>query len=306
MSEPLPGRRARPFLLALAALAPTVPADAQTPEPEMAPLELVQVLSRGGSAPEVLVGRLPEATARVLPLPEHSRVVGSLVHGPFSVSAIAVPGSPATAQDGACGFDRCGLRLQHHAVFRGPGDDRVASARGFYPDLRFLLAADDSVALLAAEALDLAERSILARQVAVLGLAPALVLYQPFDQNGDVRESTLWVSGAAGIIGYVAAMLGTRWDTRLDPALSRAVWHYNRAVAAGEVTGAPPALPHLEPAHHGRTGLMWGLATGTVVGSFLAGRNRTGDDDLTFDALVLPWGGAAAGWLVGRLVPRRR
>lgn len=98
MSEPLHGRHARPFLLALAALATTVPADAQTPEPEMVPLELVQVLSRGGSAPEVLVGRLPEATARLLPLPEDSRVIGSLVHGPFSASAIADPGSPATVQ----------------------------------------------------------------------------------------------------------------------------------------------------------------------------------------------------------------
>ena len=98
MSEPLPGRRARPLLLALAALATTVPADAQTPEPETVPLELVQVLSRGGRAPEVLVGRLPEAIARQLTLPEDSRVIGSLVHGAFSVSAIADPGSPAAAQ----------------------------------------------------------------------------------------------------------------------------------------------------------------------------------------------------------------
>lgn len=216
----------------------------------------------------------------------------------------AVP-APLSAQDGACAFDVCGLRLQRHAVFRGPGDDRVASANGPYPDLRFLLAAGDSVALLAAEALDLAERSVVARHVVYLGYAPGAVLLYGADLNGGVRESTLWAAGASLVVGYVAAILGGRWHSRVAPALSGAVWRYNRAVAAGEVTGAPLALPPLEPAHHGRTGLVRGVAAGTVVGIVLANRNRAGDDP-SVEAFVLPWGGAAAGWLVGRLVPRRR
>lgn len=218
---------------------------------------------------------------------------------------LAAAPAPLSGQDGACAFDVCGLRLQRHAVFRGPGDDRVASAHGPYPDLRFLLAAGDSVALLAAEALDLAERSVVARNVAHLGLAPVAVLVYGADLNDDLPESMLWTVGASTVVGYVAAIVGGRWNSRVAPALSGAVWRYNRAVAAGEVTGAPPALPPLEPAHHGRTGLVQGVAAGTLAGIVLADRARPGDDPWV-EAFVLPWGGAAVGWVVGRLFPRRR
>lgn len=67
------------------------------------PLEFVEVLSRSpfgpATAPEVLVGRIPERTARVLPLPDDGRIVGSLVYPAYTVVAVAVPGATGTARD---------------------------------------------------------------------------------------------------------------------------------------------------------------------------------------------------------------
>lgn len=78
-------------------------AAAQTAQQEMVPLELVQTLMSGPfgqrTAPDVLVGRLPEALASRLTLPQESRVVGSVASQGHSASAIAVPSTPASARD---------------------------------------------------------------------------------------------------------------------------------------------------------------------------------------------------------------
>lgn len=92
------------FLPAVLAMVGTpVPTPAQTSAGETVPLEFVEVLSRSpfgpSGSPEVLVGRIPDRTARVLPLPDDVRVIGSLVYPPYSVSAVAVPGAVGTVRD---------------------------------------------------------------------------------------------------------------------------------------------------------------------------------------------------------------
>jgi hypothetical protein len=87
----------------LALVGPAVPASAQTPAREVVPLEFVEALSQfpfgPGVTPEVLVGRIPEATASVLSLPADSRIVGSLVYPSLTLSAIAVSGTPGAVRD---------------------------------------------------------------------------------------------------------------------------------------------------------------------------------------------------------------
>ena len=71
-------------------------APAQTAEPAMVPLELVEELSipfAGRGSVEVLVGRLPEPVARALPMAAEGRVIGSFVYDRYSISAVEVPGS---------------------------------------------------------------------------------------------------------------------------------------------------------------------------------------------------------------------
>lgn len=88
---------------AMAMVAIPLPALAQTSAEETVPLEFVQVLSGApfgtSGTPGVLVGRLPDRTAAVLPLPADARIVGSLVSPPYSVSALAVPGDRGAVRD---------------------------------------------------------------------------------------------------------------------------------------------------------------------------------------------------------------
>jgi len=89
------------LLLSSALVAPAV-APAQTPQQEMVPLELVEALLIGPfwrGTPDVLVGRLPEALASRLTLPQESRVLGSIASQELSTIAIAVPGTPDSARD---------------------------------------------------------------------------------------------------------------------------------------------------------------------------------------------------------------
>jgi hypothetical protein len=87
----------------LAMIGTAVPAPAQTPVHDGVPLEFVEALSRGPFGPsgplEVMVGGIPERTARAVPLPDDGRIVGSLVYRAFTFSAVAVPGAPAVVRD---------------------------------------------------------------------------------------------------------------------------------------------------------------------------------------------------------------
>lgn len=86
----------------LAVVGVAAPAAAQASAEETVPLEFVEVLSRspfGPALPEVMVGRIPDQTARVLPLPDDGRIIGSLVYPGHSMSAVAVPGSQGTVRD---------------------------------------------------------------------------------------------------------------------------------------------------------------------------------------------------------------
>lgn len=212
--------------------------------------------------------------------------------------------SPLVAQAPAvCTFDRCGLRVQDREVYRGPGEDLVATTESVYPDVRFLVAAGDSAAVLAGDALHYAQRAVIAAGVASAAFAPAVVLLFEPRPTSDVISDEAWTALGLMVGGYVAAIIGDRWRRRVGAPLSRAVWHYNRAVVAGEVPGEPPELAPLHPADFGRTGLQWGLAAGTAAG-FLIARHGPAGEDLWLEGFGLPWAGAAAGWLVGRLIRR--
>lgn len=91
-------------LVVLAVVCAAASAAAQAPKQEMVPREFVETLAVGlpfgdHAQPEVLVGRIPESLARLVPLPHDSRVVGSLVYSRYSMSAVAVAGAPAAVRE---------------------------------------------------------------------------------------------------------------------------------------------------------------------------------------------------------------
>jgi hypothetical protein len=94
--------RIAPFVTPLATMLLAVgPLLAQATNPPTVPLELVQTLALSpfaepGTTPDVLVGRLPDRIAHVVPLPADGRIIGSLVFRQHAVSAVAVSG-PARA-----------------------------------------------------------------------------------------------------------------------------------------------------------------------------------------------------------------
>ena len=222
------------------------------------------------------------------------------------LAAGAAAATSAAAQEGSCTFERCGLRAQGTSVFRGLGDDLVVRTGSHYPDVRFLEAAGDSIAMLGRAARADAERAIVAAGVAGMLWAPAAVLIYGPGLHGvvdDAPTAETWTALGMMVAGYIPVMLSSRWRERVPGLLSRAVWRYNRAVAAGAVSGHPPELPPLDPAHFGRTGFKWGLLAGVVAASFLT-RNARPDEDVWIEGFVVPWAGAAAGWVAGRMVPR--
>lgn len=97
------GRIVGPLAAVLATVGTAAPTAAQASAEETVPLEFVEVLSGSpfgpAGTPEALVGGIPQSTARVLPLPDDGRIVGSLVYRAYAVSAVAVPGVVGTVRD---------------------------------------------------------------------------------------------------------------------------------------------------------------------------------------------------------------
>ena len=95
---------ARSLLIAAAMLTPTTTLYAQAINPGNVPLELVQGLTQSFTgeqfaAPDVYVGRLPEQTERVLPLPRGSRIIGSFARTGYSMNLIEVAQPLEAARD---------------------------------------------------------------------------------------------------------------------------------------------------------------------------------------------------------------
>ena len=235
-----------------------------------------------------------------------SRVRASTTVLVLTLLAAAPPlaAAPLAAQSALpCDFERCGLRIQGRTVHRGPAHDPVATAGTTYPDLRFLIAAGDSVEILARDAVAHLDRATAAHAIAALAIAPSATLVYGSTDWLDHHENEGWTALGLVAAGYIAAFIGSRAWRRADEPLSRAVWHYNRAVVSGDVPGTPPPLPPLDPAHFGRTGFGIGLVTGATVGMIVV-RGAAPDESVWVPGFAYPWAGAAAGWLVGRLIPR--
>lgn len=99
MMKPL---RSLPVLV-LAVLLPVTSAAAQAGQQPTVPVELVRALlpgwgPEGEQAPEILVGRLPEAVSRILELPPGARPVGSVVYRTSSTNIVAVPRAAEVAE----------------------------------------------------------------------------------------------------------------------------------------------------------------------------------------------------------------
>ncbi|MBW3551993.1 MAG: hypothetical protein KY466_00710 [Gemmatimonadetes bacterium] len=233
----------------------------------------------------------PIASAETLQI--HARTLLGLL-----LLAAAAPAGAQGAEP--CDFERCGLRVQGTSVLRGPGTDRVAGLGRLYADLRFLETAGDSAAILARTAARAHERSQLAGALATVALLP---LYEHFYVSGRVREDPSWTSAGLGLTGVVALYVAAWWQRPVRGSVSRAVWWYNRGVAAGEVYDRSPELPALDPDHFGRAGLVWGAFLGMAAGQGLA-RHTAPDREPLLELLALPAATAGVGWLVGRAIDR--
>ena len=225
-----------------------------------------------------------------------------LVTSGFAFLLVALA-APLTAQSiEPCDFDRCGLRTQGLSVVRGPGGDRVAGLGPLYADLRFLEAAGDSAAILARTAARAHERSQLAGALGSVALIPLYTtMFATVDgwRSGDVS----WTSVGLASAGFIVEYFAVRWDRPVSGSFSRAVWWYNRDVAAGEVYDESPPLPPLDPDHFGRAGLVWGAALGMAGGNALA-RHTSPDREPLLELLALPAATAGVGWLIGRAIDR--
>ncbi len=112
-------------VLSVLALGVPLPSIAQGTEQEMVPMELLRTLSiglpfGGATLPEVLVGRIPERFEGVIPIPPDGRVVGSLDYSAYSISSVAVPDDPDTANERwAQGLTSLGWNRYHPPPRRG-------------------------------------------------------------------------------------------------------------------------------------------------------------------------------------------
>lgn len=88
------------FLATFLSMACAQPLAAQT-QPDMVPLEFVEMLSAGpfmGDA-DIAVGRLPDRLAHDLAPGRDTRIIGSLISTDFTISAIVMHGEPAAVQE---------------------------------------------------------------------------------------------------------------------------------------------------------------------------------------------------------------
>lgn len=159
------------------------------------------------------------------------RIGGTLAMVVGLAAALLAP-APTAAQAASrtepCAYDACALRLWETDLLEGRDGERVGGF-GFFrpPAARELLEASDS----AAWYLDRVEETYTSGRVIwfigqVASLA-GLVMY--FSADPGVQEGGL----AAQTAGFLVISLGERRVTRAREAMSRAVWWYNRDVAAG-------------------------------------------------------------------------
>lgn len=132
-----------------------------------------------------------------------------------------------------CAYDACALRLWDADLLEGQKAERVARF-GFFrpPAARELFESSDS----ATSYLDVVEDTYTSGRVLwfVGQIVSAAGLVMSFSSDSDVQHSGFGAQAA----GFVVVWLGQRRVTRAREAMSRAVWWYNRDVAAGRSLGA--------------------------------------------------------------------
>jgi hypothetical protein len=160
------------------------------------------------------------------------RIGGAIAIAARLAAALLAPPAPAAAQTATpaetCAYDACALRLWENDLLEGREGERVA-AFGFFrpPAARELLEASDS----AAWHLDRVEETYTSgRVIWILGQAASLAgLVMYFSPDPAVQKGGF----AAQTAGFLVTSLGQRRVTTAKEAMSRAVWWYNRDVAAG-------------------------------------------------------------------------
>lgn len=151
------------------------------------------------------------------------------------VTALSLP-TPASTQgptvEQECAYDTCALRLWDADLLEGQKGESVAQF-GFFrpPAARELFASSDS----ATWYLDVVEETYTSGRV--LWFAGQVVsvagLVMSFNSDPDVQHRGFGAQAA----GFMVVWLGQRRVTRAREAMSRAVWWYNRDVAAGRTLG---------------------------------------------------------------------
>ena len=198
----------------------------------------------------------------------------------FVVSAAFGPGS-ALAQEAACTWDACALRVEGGSLLQGVRGEVKGTVVGLAPDVTILTDGPDSAAAYAARFSSARPRSDQWETWGGLGRGLALAAWISF-ALGDAGDGWAWTAATLMPVAQSARAHARRQDVIAERALERAVWWYNRDLAAQEtVQPGPPSLAlagRMAPLPAERS--LWDLAplAGGVLGGALTSllTDRTG------------------------------
>ena len=137
--------------------------------------------------------------------------------------------SAAGARPAGCTYETCALRVEPSFFFpakllRGRAGEQVGSLGGFGGGVDTLLAGPDSAAVYGHRYVTDMRRS---GTLGLLGAAAYVVVLLRTDNFRDADDTSV----AIGLTGAALAIASIPFTLRAQRNLSRAIWHYNAALA---------------------------------------------------------------------------
>ena len=190
----------------------------------------------------------------------------------LALFALLCTAGVAPAQEAGCTWDACALRVEGGSLLQGVRGEVRGTIVGLTPDVAILTAGPDSAAAYAARFTIARPRSDLWETWGGLGRGIAMAAWIHFSL-ADTGDGWAWTAAALMPVAQSARAHARRQDVIAERSLERAVWWYNRELAAPGAVQAGSTIPALEgrmaplPAERS----LWDLAplAGGVLGGVL-------------------------------------
>jgi hypothetical protein len=148
----------------------------------------------------------------------------------LALSVMFVTAASAAAQDSACTYDRCALRLQSRAsgvrIVQGAQGTNLGRIGLYPPRINLLATADDSTRLHYEAFREYHSRSATFGLVSlVFTVGGAVLVYASDDETAD------WTGFGLSVVGLGFSIGASSSSRRGRDELSQAIWFYNRRFA---------------------------------------------------------------------------